>query len=46
MSDTDFIDAEKNKVIGGTLYSVGHTIVLHAGYGKYYLVIYSIEGLD
>ena len=33
-------------VIGGTLYSVGHTIVLHAGYGKYYLVIYSIEGLD
>ena len=33
-------------VIGGTLYSVGHTIVLHAGYGKYYLVSYSIEGLD
>ena len=30
-------------VIDGTLYSVGHTMVLHAGYGKYYLVIYSID---
>lgn len=32
-------------VIDGTLYSVGHTVVLHAGYGKYYLVIYSIDGM-
>ncbi|MGE4353200.1 MAG: DUF4330 domain-containing protein [Oscillospiraceae bacterium] len=33
-------------VIDGTLYSVGHTLVLHAGFGKYYLVIYSIEGIN
>lgn len=31
-------------VIDGTLYSIGHTVVLHAGYGKYYLQIYSVEG--
>ncbi|MCL1827974.1 MAG: DUF4330 domain-containing protein [Oscillospiraceae bacterium] len=30
-------------VIGGKLYSVGHTMILHAGFGKYYLSIYSIE---
>ncbi|MGI6029192.1 MAG: DUF4330 domain-containing protein [Candidatus Heteroscillospira sp.] len=33
-------------VIDGTLYSVGHTVVLHAGYGKYYLVIYSIDPVE
>ena len=30
-------------VVDSTLYSVGHTLILHAGYGKYYLTIYSIE---
>ncbi len=30
-------------VIGDHQYSVGHTLILHAGTGKYYLVIYDIE---
>ncbi len=34
---------DNGAVISGTLYSVGHTTVLHAGYGKYYLQVYSIE---
>jgi hypothetical protein len=33
-------------VVDSTLYSVGHTMILHAGYGKYYLTIYSIEQID
>ena len=33
-------------VIDGTLYSVGHTLILHAGQGKYYLTIYSIDGVE
>lgn len=32
-------------VIDGTLFSVGHSLVLHAGYGKYYLAVYSLEEL-
>jgi hypothetical protein len=30
-------------VIDETLYGVGHSLVLHAGEGKYYLVVYNIE---
>lgn len=30
-------------VVGSTLYSVGHTMILHAGTGKYYLVVYDIQ---
>lgn len=33
-------------VVNSTLYSVGHTMILHAGYGKYYLTIYSIEPIE
>ena len=32
-------------MMGESLYSVGHTLVLHAGQGKYYLKIYSITPL-
>lgn len=30
-------------IINDTLYSVGHSLVLHAGYGKYYIKVFSIE---
>ena len=30
-------------VIGSETYSVGHTLVLRAGYGKYYLRVFNIE---
>lgn len=33
-------------VVGSTLYSVGHTMILHAGTGKYYLVIYDIQPVE
>lgn len=33
-------------VVGSTLYSVGHTMILHAGTGKYYLVIYDIKPVE
>lgn len=33
-------------VIGNILYGVGHTMILHAGMGKYYLSIYSIEPIE
>lgn len=32
--------------VDGTLYGVGHTLVLYAGVGKYYLQVYSIEKID
>ena len=34
--------SENGVVINGTLYGVGHTLILHAGTGKYYLTIYDI----
>lgn len=37
---------ENGVVVGSTLYSVGHTLILHAGTGKYYLVIYDIEPVE
>lgn len=33
-------------VVDGTLYSVGHTLVVRAGQGKYYMTVYSIEFVD
>ena len=33
-------------VVDGTLYSVGGTLILHAGQGKYYLTIYSIDTIQ
>ena len=33
-------------VINGTLYGVGHTLILHAGTGKYYLTIYDINPIQ
>lgn len=33
-------------VVGSTLYSVGHTMILHAGMGKYYLVVYDIQPVE
>lgn len=33
-------------VIGKTLYGVGHTLILHAGMGKYYIVIYDITPVE
>ncbi|MBQ4369831.1 MAG: DUF4330 family protein [Oscillospiraceae bacterium] len=33
-------------VVGGETYGVGHTLVLRAGFGKYYLRVYSIEPID
>lgn len=33
-------------VIGSETYSVGHTLVLRAGFGKYYLRIYNVEPID
>ena len=30
-------------VVGGETYGVGHTLVLRAGFGKYYLRVYDIE---
>ena len=33
-------------VINGTLYGVGHTVILHAGFGKYYLTIAEITPIN
>ena len=33
-------------VVGGELYAPGHTMVLYAGMGKYYLVVYEVEPVD
>ena len=32
-------------LVNGELYGVGHSVVLYAGYGKYYIKVYSIETL-
>jgi len=34
--------SDNGVVINGTLYGVGHTVILHAGFGKYYLTICDI----
>lgn len=34
---------ENGVIVGGVLYSVGHSVVLYAGDGKYFLKTYSIE---
>jgi len=36
---------EQGFLVGDSLYGVGHTLVLYAGDGKYYLKIHSIEPL-
>lgn len=33
-------------VVNGVIYAAGHTLVLYAGDGKYYLQVYSVEKLD
>ena len=33
-------------VVGGETYGVGHSLVLRAGYGKFYPRVYSIEVID
>lgn len=42
-TEVEATPSDNGFVIDGTLYSVGHTVILHAGYGKYYLPIFSIE---
>lgn len=37
---------ENGVIIGGVLYGVGHSVVLYAGYGKYYIKVFSIEKLS
>lgn len=32
-------------LVNGVLYGVGHSVVLYAGYGKYYIKVFSIETL-
>lgn len=38
--------SDNGVVINGTLYGVGHTLILHAGHGKYYLTIYDINPIQ
>jgi hypothetical protein len=33
-------------LVGNNLYAVGHSMVLYAGQGKYYCVVYSIEPVE
>ena len=43
--ETEGIITENGVIIGGELYGVGHSFVLRAGIGKYYLKVHSIEAI-
>jgi hypothetical protein len=45
-TEVEGTQSEYGLIINGVLYGVGHSLVLHAGQGKYFLRVFSIEKLS